>query len=81
MNDFPPPEPNVSTDALEAIVAYARDTASWLMRDLNEALGRGVMPHPKQLRNIEGWRFVAVALTEMQMLNQKPAQRPTERTR
>lgn len=69
VNEFAPSEPNVSTDALTALVVYARDTAAWLKRDLNEEMERGVMPHPKQLRNIEGWRFMALALTEMQMLN------------
>jgi hypothetical protein len=61
-----PEFPDVDPAALKAIVEFAETFADWLEREAAIAAEHGHDPN-SQAELITGWRFVALALTEVQM--------------
>ena len=63
MNDFPPSAPEVSASALTAMADYADELVAWLEADQAEAARHGHPPDSLKAQ-IDGWKFVAVAMRE-----------------
>ena len=63
MTNTPPEFPDVEPAVLTSIIEFAESYAAWLEQHAAEASKHGYDPN-SQVDLIEGWRFVALALTE-----------------
>ena len=63
MSNTPPESPDVEPAVLTSIIEFAESYAAWLEHHAAEASEHGHDPN-SQTNLIEGWRFVALALTE-----------------
>lgn len=62
--EFPPQPPPLERDVVDALVAYAEQSATWLEQDMREAEAHGHRPSADQLENLRGYRFTALFLQE-----------------
>ncbi|TFV50389.1 hypothetical protein [Blastococcus sp. TF02A-35] len=63
MQHFPQP-PAVERAAVDALVSYAEQCATWLEQHMREAEASGHRPTADQEDNLRGYRFTALFLQE-----------------
>ncbi|WP_332644565.1 hypothetical protein [Aeromicrobium sp.] len=63
----PPPTPEppaIDRQTVDALIAYANAQHVFTHWHVDYTRSLGKQPHPQSLKNVEGWEFVALALTE-----------------
>jgi hypothetical protein len=60
-----PEAPDIPPDVLAELIQFAKDQVAFIEDDIRQGEAREHPPHPQQLENVEGWRFVVLALSEL----------------
>jgi hypothetical protein len=59
-----PEAPSIDRELLIELVKYAHAQSRSAQADIDAGIAHGHSPHPQALKNVEGWAFTALALTE-----------------
>lgn len=59
-----PDAPSIDRDLLIQLVDYANAQSRYAQADIDAGSAHGHLPHAQSLKNVEGWAFTALALSE-----------------